>query len=253
MYKNIISRLEQLGCQYAFYYTARERTAGITSNQAEPNFYSNNDRFFSASMIKVPILLAWIFLEHAGEVQREELCNLDAEEQVQGAGFSWLLRSRQIPYQDVLLMMIATSDNLCTNLVIRRAGLERLNRIIQEDLGLRRTALERKLFDYEARSRGLDNWISAQDCIHMYDLIEALPAQDHAWVESMLAVNQDDALLKRCIARDTITFYHKTGNIEGVLHDWGYTDRCKIFMLTQDVRDEPAAFEIFGELGKLMS
>lgn len=253
MYNNFLSPLEQLGCQYAFYYTAKIAPAdGSDHPAADPVFVANNERFHSASMIKVPILLAWITLEHAGLARRDELCSLDDEAQVQGSGFAYLLRGRSLPFQDVLLMMIATSDNLCTNLVIRRAGLGQLNEIIQGELGLRGTALERKLFDYAARARGLDNWISAQDCIRMYSLIEALPADDRAWVESMLAACQDDALLKRCITRDTLTFYHKTGSVEGVLHDWGYTDRCKIFLLTQNVPDEPAAYEVFGELGKLM-
>jgi hypothetical protein len=37
------------------------------------------------------------------------------------------------------------------------------------------------------------------------------------------------------------------------LHDWGYTRRCDIFLFTQQVKDEPAAFRVFGELGKLMA
>lgn len=241
--QNTLSILDQLGCQYAFYYT---------KPGCAPIFQANQRRFYSASIIKVPILLAWLYLEHAGEVSREELCDLDAEPQVQGAGFSWLLRGRQIPYQDALLMMIALSDNLCTNLVIRRAGQERLNEVMRDALGLTGMELQRKLFDYDARARGLDNWITAESCIEMYALIDRLPAEDRAWVESMLAVNQDDALLKRCVPRDTLTFYHKTGSITGVLHDWGYTDRCKIFLLTQNVRAEPPVFEVFGRLGTLM-
>lgn len=240
---NSLTCLDKLGCQYAFYFSP-------TGDQ--PFFKANHDQFFSASMIKVPILLAWLYLEHQGEVNRAEQCDLDAEPQVQGAGFSWLLRARQLPYQDVLLMMIALSDNLCTNLVIRRAGLERLNQVFHEILGLSGTHLQRKLFDYEARARGLDNWISAQDCIQLYALVEVLDPSDRAWVQSMLEVNQDDALLKRCVPRDTVTFYHKTGSIEHVLHDWGYTDRCKIFLLAQNVPDEPAVFQVFGELGRLM-
>lgn len=243
---NIIQTLHTLttqGGQYAFYYQPQ---------QGEPVFEANQDLFHSASIIKVPILLAWVYLERNGAVNREEICDLDAEPQVQGAGFSWLLRARRLPYQDVLLMMIALSDNLCTNLVIRRAGLERLNQVFREQLGLRETTLQRKLMDYEARARGLDNWISAQDCIRLYQNIQELRPDERAWVESMLAANQDDLLLMREIPRDTLVFHHKTGSITGLLHDWGYTDRCRIFLLTQHLTDEPAAFQVFGQLGRLM-
>lgn len=242
---HISTLLKQSDFQYAAYFAPNDGQP--------PAFIANADRFLSASMIKVPILLAWIELERAGLVNRAELCSLDDEPEVQGAGFSWLLRARTLPYQDILLMMIATSDNLCTNLVIHRAGLERLNRVFQETLKLSTgTQLQRKLFDYEARARGFDNWISAQDCIRLYQCIANLQPHERAWVESMLAVNQDDALLKRDIPRDTLVFYHKTGSIEGVLHDWGYTSDCQIFLLTQGVKDETAAFNVFGVFGRLM-
>ncbi len=65
--------LAQLGCQYAFYFCP---AAG------QPIFQANHERFSSASIIKVPILLAWLVLERAGEVSRDELCDLDAEPQV---------------------------------------------------------------------------------------------------------------------------------------------------------------------------
>ena len=241
-----ITQLQHSGCRYAFYYAPKG---------GAPVFHSNVDphaRFLSASIIKVPILLAWVHLERQGLASRAELCDLDAETQVKGAGFSWLLHGRHIPYADVLLMMIALSDNLCTNLVIRRVGLERLNQVFRDVLELRDTALERKLFDYEARARGLDNWVSTADLIRLYDLIDALEPGERAWVEQMLEVNQDDALLKRNVPRDTIVFRHKTGSIEGVLNDWGYTDQCKIFLLTNNVPDEQAVFPIFGNLGELM-
>jgi beta-lactamase class A len=233
-----------MGCQYAFYY----RSIG---NQPfyQSNCTSSQQLFSSASIIKVPILLAWIFLEREGCVDRTELCTLDDEPQVQGAGFSWLLRARQLPYQDVLLLMMALSDNLCTNLVIRRAGLDRLNQVFQQ-LGLADTHLQRKLLDFEARARGLDNWICAGDCIHLFRLLEKLTPEERAWVDGMLAVNQDTSLLVRQLPRDTLVFHHKTGSLSGVLHDWGYTAACETFLLTQGVKNELAASEIFGQIGR---
>jgi beta-lactamase class A len=242
--QNTLSKLDRLGCDYAFYY---HPTGG------KAVFEANCDRFSSASIIKIPILLSWIHLEHQGVVDRAELCDLDAEPQIQGAGFSWLLRGRQVPYQDVLLMMIALSDNLCTNLVIRRIGLERLQHTMQEGLGLTDTQLQRKLMDYAARARGLDNWVSAAEAIRFYELVRALPPAEQAWVESMLLVNQDDALFKRDLTRDTVEFYHKTGSIAGILHDWGYTRSVEMFLFTQNVSHEQPVFAVFGELGELLA
>jgi beta-lactamase class A len=242
-----LAYLASSNSKYAFYFAP---------TGTEPFFQSNHERFSSASLIKVPILLAWIFLERAGEVNRDEFCVPDAETQVQGAGFSWLLKSRRLPYQDVLLMMIALSDNLCANLVIRRIGLKRLNRVFHEILGLPGTELQRKLMDFEARSRGLDNWITAQDCVRLFQLIEELASEERAWVDSLLGACQENLFFLRDIPVDTLTdereFHHKSGSFPGVLHDWGYNNRGRIFLLTQNVKDDRAMYQVFGELGQLL-
>lgn len=235
--------LDSISCSYACYHR----------RMGEPAFFQANcNRFPSASVIKVPILLAWTRLERAGVVSRFELCDLNAEPEVQGSGFSWLLQARSLPYHDVLLLMIALSDNLCTNLVIRRAGMERLNRVFQDELGLAGTQLQRKMMDLEARQQGRDNWITPEDCIRMFDLIADLRPEERAWVEPLLLANQDDALLARDLPRDTVSFYHKTGGLPDVMHDWGYTDRHQLFLLTWGCADKPALYPAFGSLGRRM-
>jgi len=239
MIKDSTIKLQETGCKYALY-LKRDGKPAV--------FEANCERFSSASIIKVPLLLAWAHLERAGEVDRAALCCLDDEPQVRGAGFSWLLRARQLPYQDVLMMMIALSDNLCTNLVIRKIGIERANQVFRDALGLKGTELQRKLMDYDARDKGLDNWISARDCIRFYELIAELTPDEKAWIEPMFRV-AGDHLLMRDIPFDTITFHHKIGSIPGVLHDWGYTKDRQLFLLTNDVADEAEMIQIFGKFG----
>lgn len=239
----ILNALETQGGQFAFYYKPRQREAVLRAN---------GTRFSAASVIKVPILLAWVILERSGAVNKEELCDLDSEPEVHGAGFSWMLHQRKLPWHDVLLMMISLSDNMCTNLVIEHIGLARLQHILENELGLQDTAVERKLMDFAARRAGKDNWISARDCVRFYDLIHQLTPQERAWVEPLLAVCQDESKLMRGLPMDTITFYHKSGFIPQVIHDWGYTEKCDIFLLTQGYSDEAKVLEIFGQLGRLM-
>jgi len=193
-----------------------------------------------------------VYLERMGKVNRDEICELDLEPQVQGAGLSWLLRSRRLPFHDVLLLMIALSDNLCTNLVIRRIGIERLNAIFRGPLGLQDSRIERKLMDYQARAAGRENWVSARDCIHLFRLRDELSEAERAWVEPMFLANTDAGLWLRNIPRDTVLFYHKTGSIEGVLHDWGYTSEADLFLLTQNVRDEQEVYGVLDVLGPLL-
>lgn len=242
-FKELFDGLNQQDFQYSFYF---HRTGEA------PVRAGNCDRFSSASIIKLPLLLAWVHLERAGEVSRADLCNLDDEPQVRGAGFAYQMLARKLPYHDVLLMMIATSDNLCTNLVIRRIGLERVQQIFRDELQLKGTELQRKLLDFKARDRGLDNWVSGEDAVRFFDLFASLTPVEKAWVEPMLLANTDDLLLMRDIPRDELHFYHKTGSMKGVLHDWGYTRDCRIFLFTNGVQDEPAAFRLFGKAGELL-
>lgn len=239
---SILDDLKQHCSHYALY-LRRPGEAAILE--------ANCQRFPSASLIKVPILLAWAHLERRGEVSRGEWCNLDDEAQVQGAGFAWYMTTRRLTYHDVLLMMIATSDNLCTNLIIRHVGLARLNQAFVELLGLSETRLERRLMDFSAREKGLDNWIGVQDCVRLFHCIRDLTPEERAWVEPMLLLNQDDRLLKRNLNPDYVTFYHKTGSIPGLLHDWGYTPNSEVFLLTNGIRNERRILEAFGALGEL--
>ncbi len=232
--------LATLTCDYAFYY--RPRGGGALLLQ-------NRERFLSASIIKVPILFAWAHLERAGQVRRDELCELALEPAVGGSGLSPLLSTRRLPFHDVLLFMIALSDNLCTNLVIRRIGIERLNALFQGPLGLVDTRVERKLMDYAARAAGRENWVSARDCVQFYALRDALTPEERSWIEPMLLACTDLSLWLRNITRDTVAFHHKTGNVEGVLHDWGYTVGADIFLLTQNVRDETQVYHALDRLG----
>lgn len=236
----IDAALAALTCQYAFYYRPRGGAAILRKNC---------DDFLAASIIKAPLLYAWLALERSGEVSRAELCELAAEPPVQGSGLARLLRQPTLPYADVLLLMMALSDNLCTNLVIRRIGLARAGQVMREELGLQDTRLERKLFDYAARARGLENRVSSRDCIHLFTLRDALAPPERAWLEELLEANVDLGLFLRSVPRDTVRFYHKTGNIEGVLHDWGYTDRADMFLLTQGVRDEREVYRALDVLG----
>ena len=158
----LLAPLRHMNVEYAFYFHDKVN---------QPIFAANQSLFRSASIIKVPILLAWLELEKVGAVDRKKSCRLDGEPQVGGAGFARQFLTRKLAFEDVLLMMIATSDNLCTNLVLREIGLERLQSVMIESLGLKRTRCERKLMDYAARESGLDNYIDAEESIRLFRLI----------------------------------------------------------------------------------
>ena len=129
-------------------------------------------------------------------------------------------------------------------------GIERLNAIFQGPLGLPDARIERKLFDYDARARGLDNYISVADCIQLYRLRDELTAAETAPGSNRCCWRTPT---RGCgcgvlsgIRSTTIT---STGSIPGVLHDWGYTRDTDLFLLTQDVKDEGKVYDVLSRLG----
>lgn len=130
--------------------------------------------------------------------------------------------------------------------------IERLNEAFCGPVELADTHVERKLMDYAARAAGKENWVSARDCVHLFVLRDALSATERAWVEPMLLACADLGLWLRNIPRDTVLFDHKSGNIEGVLHDWGYTAGADLFLLSQNVKDEPTVYCVLDRLGPVL-
>jgi beta-lactamase class A len=240
---SIAGELSRLACDYALYFRGAGHPAILLQTC---------EVFPSASVIKLPMLLAWLYLQDQGVVSESEWCYLDDEPQVEGAGLSWLLRQRRIPFHDALLFMIALSDNLCANLVMRRVGLERFNQVFRDVFGLTNTRLERRFMDHDARKQGRENQVSASDCIRLFALRDALRPAHRALVDDMLAANDDLGLWLRNIPRDTVTFYHKTGSSEGILHDWGYTRDRELFLLTGNVEDERSVYGALDTLGPLL-
>jgi beta-lactamase class A len=177
---------------------------------------------------------------------------LGVDHQDSDPGLSWLLRARRLPYADVLLLMTALSDNLCTNLVIRRIGIERLANVFRQQLGLTGTRLERKPMGYEARARGLDNWISAHDCIQLFRVRARLTISERAWLDPMLLACVDGGPWLRNVPRDTVSLHHKTGSIKGVLLDRGFTEQADRVLLPRNVRDESEVCRALYVLGPIL-
>jgi beta-lactamase class A len=244
-YQAIQSICNQLSdCEYVFYYSDSKISPVLLTNQPREH------RFLTASVIKVPILYAWTLLERKGLVSSDAICDFADEPVVKGAGFSYLFRTRKLAYNDVLTMMIATSDNFCTNLIIQKLGMESINRIFKEDLQLKDTHLGRKMMNAPDRLHDRDNWTTAEDMIHYFDLFETFSKDEKEFISQKLLVCESSKLFLRNIPGDSLDFFHKSGGLSNVINEWGFTDDRKIFLLTNEMKDHKKVFECFGKLGE---
>ena len=134
-----------------------------------------DEAFLAASVIKLPVFAAVASLAEQGEARWDEKLKARREERVPPCGALWFFRDEPEVRLDTLCeLMITLSDNMATNLILRRFGLEMLNECFRA-LGLRTTHLERVLFDAQAAAQGRENVFSPRE---MGALLEGVVGQD---------------------------------------------------------------------------
>lgn len=120
---------------------------------------------------------------------------------------------------DLAHLMITISDNTAANVLLDLVGMETVNSTMRE-LGLRSTRLERRFMDFEARGAGRDNWTTAADMVlllgHIY--LGHIPERERLL---KILLRQNDYKILPAYWGEDIPFAHKTGGLEGVMHDAG--------------------------------
>jgi beta-lactamase class A len=179
--------------------------------------------YASASIIKLPIL--WSFFEQAdrGHLDPAERWLLVDSDRVDGSGVLKLLQAgASLTLLDLATLMIVVSDNSATNVLIDRLGLATIQESIDR-LGLTGTRLGRKMFDFEARDRGLDNVATARDIARLLRRFyrgDGLSSHSKFLAHRILGGQQLNAGLPARLPYDSV--WHKTGNLPGLLHDAGW-------------------------------
>jgi beta-lactamase class A len=126
----------------------------------------------------------------------------------------------ELSVRDQATLMTIVSDNTATNRIMERVGVDRIAARMRE-WGCERTKLQRKMFDFEAANRGLDNVAVPREIAGL--LLRLLRGElvDRATSDAVLGVleaTQDDALIRRYLPAGT-RVAHKTGSLEKVRND----------------------------------
>ncbi|OGO90706.1 MAG: hypothetical protein A2Y17_03180 [Clostridiales bacterium GWF2_38_85] len=148
----------------------------------------------------------------------------------------------------LLILMMASSDNTATNILIENVGFDKINNYIS-NLGIKNTSLKRYMMDFKAVESGLDNISTAYDTII---ILKYLSKNQEAL--EIMAKQKNDVRLTRYIYNDNIKFYGKNGELGNAFNDTGifFINNNFIFsaVYTRNIEREKAA-ELCGLCGLL--
>lgn len=216
-----------------------------------------DERLPSASLIKLFIL--WHLFERAGsgDLDFSEELTLSPEAAVEGGMLHRVLPGARLRLDDLALLMLAVSDNTATNLLIGRLGIDAVNASIR-GLGCVHTVLGRKMLDFEARRRGLDNYTSARE---VGELLVRMARRGGRMLD-LLSVQKNVGKFPSGIpfedADDLEAFLaHKTGELPGHEHDAGIffhrTERPVVAVaLTAGLPDRKTGCRFCGHVGGIV-
>ena len=183
-------------------------------------FSRNADITFpSCSLIKVPILLALLHEADCGRLDINEAVPVNQEDLTGDSFACQLSGALSLSWKDHALFMTALSDNASTNHIISRLGFDAINKSILE-LGMKNTFLNRKMMDFKARERGIDNYTNCED---MLNLFEHLHDNAGSYEDALHILKQQkmNNLLSGLLDSDSFEFAHKTGALPHTRLDAG--------------------------------
>ena len=213
------------------------------------------DRAFpAASVIKVPLVMA-LYADAT-----EERLSLDERapvgERMDGSGVLRDLRDvSDLSLRDLAALTIALSDNTATNRVIERLGVDRVAQRLRE-WGIVTTVLRRKMYDFEAARRGVENVATARELVALLERLVDGTCVDRPTSDAVLHLMercQDDTKLRRYLAPDTVVA-SKSGTLDASRNDVAvFRGPSRIVLaaaFTSEVGNALAAEHLLGMIGR---
>lgn len=182
--------------------------------------------FPSASTAKIPIMIEIHRMLDRQQMAIGDEHVLASDEKSNGSGVLRHLHSGLVlSVADLLYLMISISDNTATNILIKLAGMDRINATMRE-LGMRTSILGRLMVGRLAIAGEQENLASANDYVRALGAIVDGSAACAAACSAMLAtleLQQNKHRIGRYVpAQEGFRWGSKTGTNPGVVNDVGF-------------------------------
>ncbi|OIO37421.1 MAG: hypothetical protein AUJ75_04240 [Candidatus Omnitrophica bacterium CG1_02_49_10] len=179
--------------------------------------------FPSASLAKAPIMAAYLLAAEEGRVCLDETIRLKGYHKVGGSGvLKGVKTGKSFTVEQLMELMITKSDNAATNMLIERLGFDYLNDAFKR-LGLRNTNISRYMMDFKKRSKGIENYTTANDVDLLLSDIYNGRLINKEVSDRCMGLLKEQKMADRIPARlpPSTVVAHKTGLEKGICHDAG--------------------------------
>lgn len=214
-----------------------------------------DDVFAQASSIKIAVLAELYRQDQSGKgAKLDDAYVVRKEDLVADSDIMLGLTPGKttVTNRDLATMMVAVSDNSATNVLIDRVGMENVNAMLRS-LGLKQTALRRKMMDVKAASEGRENVSTPREMMTLLAAIYEGKLLDKAHSDGfyeMLATHKDDYATRAL--PDNVKAAMKPGSLEAVRNSSGVIfvpgRPFVLCVMTAYDRDERAAEAAIGEV-----
>ncbi len=217
-----------------------------------------DERFISASTIKIPIMVEIYRQIDRGNPALDDLFTLTKDDICPGSGVLLQLHPGiELTLRDLVYLMISISDNTATNMLIDLAGMDNVNAAITS-LGMGNSALGRKMRGVPAPEGSLENWGTPNDFVAVIDAIltgAAASRESCDGMIEMLTLQQNTRRIGRFFPEGTLPWGSKTGTVGDVSHDTGFVRSPQgdmvVAVFTQGFPVLHDAEPVMGEIARL--
>lgn len=233
-------------------------------NSREKWEYNEQELFYAASVIKVPIMASVYSAVERGDLALTDLIILDEKDYVGGSGvLQHFTPGSSLPLQDIIMLMIIQSDNTATNLLIDLVGVENIRNAMKE-AGMEYSTFYNKLMLSKPNPKGA-NRIAALDIgtlLHKMATGELVSDKASDQMVDLMKKQQVRDCLPEKLPSPYSYFDHgmtpwelanKTGWIPGTRHDVGIFyvgDRKFIATVLSKDEDDLLSKRILAQIGE---
>ena len=224
MINTVLGALKNAKGKIGFYYK------NLVTN--EEIGFNENEAFYAASVIKLPVLAAVFSEVSEGNTSLSELIKVKNNDKVPGCGALYSFTGEpSVDIQTLCSLMITISDNTATNVLIKHFTIGKLSEKFIE-MGLKDTKLKRLLFDNEAKKRGLENVFTPKEIgMLLYKIYNRTFVNESVSEEIEKILSEQQINHKIPSRLPDLRIAHKTGEDDGITHDVGIVYAAEPFVI----------------------